>query len=48
MTVSYVGTQGHKLISQNDAIPGNQALCLNLGDPANVFPAVRLADLFRE
>jgi hypothetical protein len=38
LTVSYVGTQGHKLISQYDANPGNQALCLKLSDPANVFP----------
>jgi hypothetical protein len=38
LTVSYVGTQGHKLISQYDANPGDQALCLKLSDPANVFP----------
>jgi Carboxypeptidase regulatory-like domain len=38
LTASYVGTQGHKLISQYDANPGNQALCLKLSDPANVFP----------
>jgi carboxypeptidase family protein len=38
MTLSYVGTQGHRLISQYDANPGNQALCLTLSDPNNVFP----------
>ena len=30
MTLAYVGTQGHKLISQNDAVPGNAALCQHL------------------
>jgi hypothetical protein len=30
LTVAYVGTQGHKLISQYDANPGDFALCLQL------------------
>jgi hypothetical protein len=30
LTLAYVGTQGHKLISQTDANPGNTALCLQL------------------
>jgi len=30
LTLAYVGTQGHKLISQYDANPGNAALCLEL------------------
>jgi hypothetical protein len=30
LTLSYVGTQGHRLISQYDANPGNAALCLQL------------------
>ena len=30
MTLAYVGTQGHKLISQYDANPGNSALCMQL------------------
>jgi hypothetical protein len=30
LTVSFVGTQGHKLIAQYDANPGNAALCLQL------------------
>ncbi len=30
LTLAYVGTQGHKLISQYDANPGNTALCLQL------------------
>ena len=38
LTLAYVGTQGHKLIAQYDANPGNQALCLSLSQPQNVFP----------
>ena len=30
LKLAYVGTQGHKLISQYDANPGNPALCLQL------------------
>jgi hypothetical protein len=30
LTLAYVGTQGHKLISQYDANPGSPALCLQL------------------
>jgi hypothetical protein len=30
LTLAYVGTQGHRLISQYDAVPGNPALCLQL------------------
>jgi hypothetical protein len=30
LTLAYVGTQGHKLISQHDADPGNAALCQHL------------------
>ncbi|MBV8572849.1 MAG: hypothetical protein JO319_19675, partial [Acidobacteriaceae bacterium] len=30
LTLSYVGTQGHRLISQYDANPGNAALCQQL------------------
>ena len=30
LTLSYVGTQGHRLISQYDANPGNAALCVQL------------------
>jgi len=38
LTLSYVGTQGHRLIAQYDANPGDRALCRRLSDPANVFP----------
>jgi len=30
LTLAYVGTQGHKLISQYDANPGNATLCMQL------------------
>lgn len=30
LTIAYVGTQGHKLLSGEEANPGNQALCLQL------------------
>ena len=30
LTLAYVGTQGHKLISQTEANPGNVALCMQL------------------
>ena len=30
LTLAYVGTQGHRLIAQYDANPGNAALCLQL------------------
>jgi hypothetical protein len=32
LTVSYVGTQGHRLLSSESANPGNPALCLSAGD----------------
>src|SRR5262249_36773988 len=38
LTLAYVGTQGHKLIAQYDANPGNAALCLSLTEPQDVFP----------
>jgi hypothetical protein len=38
LTFAYVGTQGHRLIAQYDANPGDQALCLKLSNPNNVFP----------
>ena len=38
MTLAYVGTQGHRLIAQYDANPGNQALCLSLSQVSEVAP----------
>ncbi len=42
LTLAYVGTQGHKLISQFDANPGNAALCLQL----NTIGATPTCDRF--
>jgi hypothetical protein len=36
LTLSYVGTQGHRLLSTLEANPGNQALCQFLNNPANL------------
>ena len=30
MTVGYVGSEGHRLLTQIESNPGNQALCLSL------------------
>jgi hypothetical protein len=38
LTLAYVGTQGHRLIAQYDANPGNQTLCLSLSTAADVAP----------
>ena len=37
LTVSYVGTQGHKLLSSVSANPGIPALCLALSQPSEVM-----------
>jgi hypothetical protein len=38
LTVSYVGTQAHRLLSSLSSNPGNPALCLSLHDPTSVLP----------
>jgi hypothetical protein len=38
LSVSYVGTQGHNLLSNLEANPSNPALCLNLSQPSDVIP----------
>ena len=38
-TLAFVGTQGHKLISQYDANPGNAALCLQLNQEGATSPS---------
>src|SRR5437899_2259225 len=38
LTLAYVGTQGHRLIAQYDANPGDQALCLSLSQLREVAP----------
>ena len=38
LTVSYVGTQGHRLLSSISANPGDPALCLSVSLPSEVLP----------
>ena len=38
-TASYVGNQGHRLVTSIEANPANPALCLYLSNPANLAPA---------
>ncbi|MGC9951704.1 MAG: carboxypeptidase regulatory-like domain-containing protein [Bryobacteraceae bacterium] len=38
LSVSYVGTQAHRLLVLEEANPGNPALCLQLSNPANLAP----------
>ncbi|MBZ5667939.1 MAG: carboxypeptidase regulatory-like domain-containing protein [Acidobacteriia bacterium] len=39
-TASYVGTQGHHLMSSLEANPGNQALCLSVSQPSQVTDGI--------
>ena len=43
LSVNYVGTVGRQLLTFEESNPGNQALCLQLNNPANVAPGTRLA-----
>jgi hypothetical protein len=36
LTLAYVGTEGHRLISQYDADPGTPSICLSLSQPSDV------------
>jgi hypothetical protein len=38
LSVSYVGTQAHRLLVLEEANPGNPALCMQLGNPKNLAP----------
>ncbi len=38
-TISYVGNQGHRLVSAVEANPANPALCKYLSNPANLDPS---------
>ncbi len=38
LSVSYVGTETHRLLVLEEANPGNPALCLELSNPANLAP----------
>jgi hypothetical protein len=46
--VSYVGTQGHDLISFLESNPANQALCLALSQPSAVLPGTATCGPFGE
>ncbi|HEV2499895.1 MAG TPA: TonB-dependent receptor [Terriglobia bacterium] len=46
--MSYVGTQGHKLISFLESNPANQALCLALNSPSAVLPGTATCGPFGE
>ena len=39
ITASYVGNQGHRLVTSIEANPANPALCLYLSNPANLDPS---------
>ena len=38
VSVAYVGTQGHALLSDLESNPGNPALCLSVSQPSQVIP----------
>ncbi len=38
VTLSYVGTQGHRLLTTLESNPGNPALCLSVSQPSQVAP----------
>lgn len=46
--MSYVGTQGHKLISFLESNPANQSLCLALNSPSAVLPGTATCGPFGE
>jgi hypothetical protein len=41
LSLAYVGTQGHKLLTTLEANPANQALCLSLSQPSEVAPGTQ-------
>ena len=49
LSISYVGTQGHKLLTELEANPGNQQLCLQLNEaPYNPNPGNQVCGPFGE
>jgi hypothetical protein len=48
LSVSYVGTQGHNLLSNLESNPGNPALCLSLSQPSDVVPGGATCGPFSE
>ena len=48
MSLSYVGTVGRQLLTFMESNPGDQALCLELNNPANVAPGTATCGPFGE
>lgn len=48
LSVSYVGTEGHALLSDLESNPGNPALCLGLSQPSEVVPGGATCGPFSE
>jgi hypothetical protein len=48
LSVSYVGTEGHALLSDLESNPGNPALCLGLSQPSEVSPTSGTCGPFSE
>jgi hypothetical protein len=48
ISASYVGNQGHRLVTSIEANPANPALCLFLSDPANLDPNSPVCGPFSE
>src|SRR3984885_12296013 len=48
LSVNYVGTVGRQLLTFEESNPGNQALCLQLSNPANVAPGTTTCGPFGE
>ncbi len=48
LSVNYVGTVGRQLLTFEESNPGDQALCLQLSNPANVAPGTTTCGPFGE
>jgi hypothetical protein len=48
LSVSYVGTQAHRLLVLIEANPGDPALCLSLSEPSDVMPGTPTCGPFGE
>ena len=48
LTVNYVGTVGRQLLTFEESNPGDQGLCLQLSNPANVAPGTTTCGPFGE
>src|SRR6185312_1700947 len=48
LSVSYVGTQGHRLLADRESNPGNPALCLALSQTSAVAPNTATCGPFAE